>query len=66
MSSLTEKCMDRCVNSFHGKTLNGAEKACLEKCVDKNVKFLQRVKMRFEEQTISQMQGAAGGAPTPQ
>jgi hypothetical protein len=49
------------VVGFHSKSLNGAEKACLEKCVDKNVKFLQRIKMRFEEQTMQQMQ--SGEAP---
>ena len=59
LCSLTDKCVERCVNGFHSKSLNGAEKACIEKCVDKNVKLLQRVKMRFEEQTLQQMQQSA-------
>lgn len=47
--------MDRCVSSFYSKTLNDAEKRCLDTCVDKNVKHMQRIKMRFEEQTMQQM-----------
>jgi import inner membrane translocase subunit TIM9 len=59
--------MDKCVFTFYSKSLNGTEQKCIDTCVDKYVKHLQRVKQRFEEQTAAQMQQQqeAGAMPFP-
>ncbi|CEP00828.1 Mitochondrial import inner membrane translocase subunit [Plasmodiophora brassicae] len=58
-NKLAERCFDRCVDNFRGRTLDQKEEACVNTCCDKFMKYMQRVGARFAEQNMAQ----PGAAP---
>lgn len=49
-NTLTERCFDLCVKDFRYRGLDGQERACIERCVDKYLKLEQRCALRVIEQ----------------
>lgn len=53
-NGLVQRCFDECVVSFRSKDLDKSERECVQNCVDKFMKFSQRIGQRFAERNQQQ------------
>eukprot|EP00158_Paraphelidium_tribonemae_P000356 Partr_v1_DN21772_c0_g1_i2_m7630 putative mitochondrial import inner membrane translocase, subunit len=53
---LSDRCFADCIDDFTSKSVGKKETACIEKCVDKFMKFSARAGMRFQEGQAELMQ----------
>ena len=55
-NEMAEMCFNKCVTSFRSKDLGKQEDDCLELCVTKFMKSVNRCGMRFAEEQMQQQQ----------
>ncbi len=53
-STLVSRCFKDCIHDFTSKKLTAKENKCLDKCLDKFVKYSERVSLRFGELNAQQ------------
>lgn len=51
---LAEQCFMACVRDFTSRTVSEKEETCATNCLDKNLKTIQRISMRFQEYQMIQ------------
>lgn len=59
---LAEQCFMDCVRDFTTRTVSEKEETCATNCLDKNLKMIQRISMRFQEYQMIQAE-SSGSAP---
>lgn len=71
-NKLTEMCFQRCISNFNNRGLSNDEDACVNGCVDRYVKFNQRVMLTFmefqnakQEAAVKEMEKAIAEGRTP-
>ncbi|XP_045204087.2 mitochondrial import inner membrane translocase subunit Tim10 B-like [Mercenaria mercenaria] len=71
-NKLTEMCFQRCISNFNNRGLSSDEDTCVGRCVDRYVKFNQRLMLTFmefqnakQEATIKEMEKAAAEGRAP-
>ena len=55
-NEMAEMCFNKCVTTFRSKDLGKQEEGCLELCVTKFMKSVNRCGMRFAEEQMQQQQ----------
>ncbi|XP_060568753.1 mitochondrial import inner membrane translocase subunit Tim9-like [Ruditapes philippinarum] len=71
-NKLTEMCFQRCITNFNNRGLSTDENSCVGGCVDRYVKFNQRLMLTFmefqnakQEATVKELEKAAAEGRTP-
>lgn len=50
VSSISDRCINRCISSFKSTALDTTEQNCLNVCAMKNLKHADRIAIRFAEE----------------